>query len=420
VHVAECSKHVIVVHFQGLFELLTSPLLIIYRLFALNFNNLQAMAKRRNSGGKASAAHSAAPSSRKRTRSQDTTANQRNVRQASPSKGGHVSWAPRLVSDATPSQANHRQQSPARSAMHVRVEDVEDEDYGASDPYSAQIMEIHDDDDERVDGDLGDDLDCEPVYQAFGSRDLRRTQDPYYLGCEDEDDDDTAPSRTYHPGDDIGVSYTGLSNSLDNMGVGGNTSSRSSRTRGPELTVRASTEPSTERPKTSTAYPPFSQLPVFDSGSFGNVPAEKKDQLVCKWFYDLRDRVDDYASKIYGPPWNVDLRKVDCVRQLLDDEDSAQTVRYIGCLAIGGPKGRQSWNEMLKDQQCRHALIVGMIGRALKEHVFSSLWFGGTEHQLEELSQIEQDSLNTDGELLSMSEVAYVDREILKLTCHTT
>lgn len=75
---------------------------------------------------------------------------------------------------------------------------------------------------------------------------------------------------------------------------------------------------------------------------------------------------------------------------LLDDTDNAQVVRYIGCLAMGGSKGKRGWEELLADEACRKALFVGIIGRALKEHVFGSLWFGASPAQLKKLQEMEQ------------------------------
>ncbi|KXT05222.1 hypothetical protein AC578_8417 [Pseudocercospora eumusae] len=76
-------------------------------------------------------------------------------------------------------------------------------------------------------------------------------------------------------------------------------------------------------------------------------------------------------------------------RDLLAKAENAQLVRYIGCLAIGGAKGEAGWEELVSDQACRKALVVGIVGRALKEHVFGSLWFGATADQLKQLEDME-------------------------------
>ncbi|EME82946.1 uncharacterized protein MYCFIDRAFT_90185 [Pseudocercospora fijiensis CIRAD86] len=83
-------------------------------------------------------------------------------------------------------------------------------------------------------------------------------------------------------------------------------------------------------------------------------------------------------------------------KNLLGKPENAQVVRYIGCLAIGGPKGEDGWAELLADQGCRKALVVGIIGRALKEHVFGSLWFGATAEQLTRLEDMERSRVMMD------------------------
>ncbi|KAF7186014.1 hypothetical protein HII31_12643, partial [Pseudocercospora fuligena] len=77
-------------------------------------------------------------------------------------------------------------------------------------------------------------------------------------------------------------------------------------------------------------------------------------------------------------------------KDLLTKPENAQLVRYTGCLAIGGSKGEAGWEELLSDQACRKALVVGVVGRALKEHVLGSLRFGATVDQLKQLEDMER------------------------------
>ena len=74
-----------------------------------------------------------------------------------------------------------------------------------------------------------------------------------------------------------------------------------------------------------------------------------------------------------------------------------QLVRYVGCIAQGGIKGEEDWKDLLTDQKCRQALVLGVLGRALKEHVFNHLCFGGSEQLLDELSQQEKAKFHSDG-----------------------
>lgn len=61
------------------------------------------------------------------------------------------------------------------------------------------------------------------------------------------------------------------------------------------------------------------------------------------------------------------------VYELCGNVEIAQLLSYIGCLALAGPKGVQSWHELLEDKEPLQALIVGIVGAALKEHLFSEL-----------------------------------------------
>ncbi|KXT15697.1 hypothetical protein AC579_116 [Pseudocercospora musae] len=103
-------------------------------------------------------------------------------------------------------------------------------------------------------------------------------------------------------------------------------------------------------------------------------------------------------------------------RDLLAKPENAQLVRYIGCLAIGGSKGEAGWQELVSDQACRKALVVGIVGRALKEHVFGSLWFGATADQLKQLEDMERSSQMVDKDgVLALSSLDW-SSELTSLT----
>lgn len=80
-------------------------------------------------------------------------------------------------------------------------------------------------------------------------------------------------------------------------------------------------------------------------------------------------------------------------------ETNEETVRYIGCLAMGGPQGKAGWEELLFDPHCRRGLVVGIIGRALKENVFSELYFGAGDDLARRLKEQEQMLTHQDGKL---------------------
>lgn len=79
--------------------------------------------------------------------------------------------------------------------------------------------------------------------------------------------------------------------------------------------------------------------------------------------------------------------------------DNRHLIHYLGCLAIAGKHGVRSWKKLLTEQETRSSLVVGMIGRALKEHVFTDLWFGASPEEKGTLHQLEMERADmTEGE----------------------
>lgn len=124
----------------------------------------------------------------------------------------------------------------------------------------------------------------------------------------------------------------------------------------------------------------------------------ERDNEVCRRVHELRARTVDFArgfvANTEGP-----LNGKRCLNEICWDIHNAQLVRYIGCLAQGGPDFEESWRELLVDDDCRAAVVVGIIGTALKEHVFSESWFGGTDEQIEELEKLQERQKHGDGEM---------------------
>lgn len=105
----------------------------------------------------------------------------------------------------------------------------------------------------------------------------------------------------------------------------------------------------------------------------------------------------DFAWAFTAPQASCNIGAKSHVSKICDDVDNAQLIRFIGCLAQGGPNGEADWEDLLADSESTAALVVGIIGTALREHVFSALYFGGTEEQIEELRIMEQNQIDKDG-----------------------
>lgn len=164
---------------------------------------------------------------------------------------------------------------------------------------------------------------------------------------------------------------------------------------------RSTASQSYRRPITDSfeEYQPASSFPYSDRRLFdlaGRQLEAHKDAEVCRRVHKLRAQIEDFAiAYTYVVTKSSHLPSVD---HLCSDINNAKLVRYIGFLAQGGPKGINSWRELLTESDCLRGLIVGIVGMALKEHVFSALWFGGTPSQIEELAELEEKEKEEDGE----------------------
>nr|POE59290.1 hypothetical protein CFP56_24559 [Quercus suber] len=115
-----------------------------------------------------------------------------------------------------------------------------------------------------------------------------------------------------------------------------------------------------------------------------------RDERIYKQMYDLRASVEDFA-KLFPAKHNEHV-----FDQLMDSQH-IETLRYVGCLALAGSQAEQSWRQLLADGDCRHALVVGMVGRAMQEFVFSSLYFGASDEVTNALEEQEVNSVERDG-----------------------
>ncbi|KAL1304529.1 hypothetical protein AAFC00_003512 [Neodothiora populina] len=74
-----------------------------------------------------------------------------------------------------------------------------------------------------------------------------------------------------------------------------------------------------------------------------------------------------------------------------------ELISYVGCVALGGSKGREGWRELIDNIVLRRALVYGIIYRVAHEHIFSSLFFGADRRLIFRLMRLEQDQMDMDG-----------------------
>ena len=121
--------------------------------------------------------------------------------------------------------------------------------------------------------------------------------------------------------------------------------------------------------------------------------AANLDSEICSQMDAIRTLSLELANSL--PPIPSE-HKASALSQLLRPEN-AQLVRYIGCLSLGDKTFTRGWRVLLADTTCRSALVLGIIGRALKEHVFSVLYFGGDPKLVEKLEKMEREEVHMDG-----------------------
>lgn len=121
----------------------------------------------------------------------------------------------------------------------------------------------------------------------------------------------------------------------------------------------------------------------------------EQDEEVCWCVHKLRAQIIDFAQA-YVSKISESTHQPSVV-YLCSNVNNAKLIRYIGFLAQGGANGLVSWEELLYDAECLTALVVGIVGNALKEHVFSAIWFGGTNTQIDDLELQEDQQKDEDG-----------------------
>ncbi|RMZ32951.1 hypothetical protein D0859_02907 [Hortaea werneckii] len=263
----------------------------------------------------------------KRRRTPGSSLPKRVTRAASPAKDErHISWKRRLEQGPTPAHANHRHQSPVRSAMAER-----------------RFATDSDGDDKMY---------------------MRGIGDPgrFNIVCDIDDTDESLPSRTMSP-------------------------------------ARTYTQGD---PPLGSPYPDDAHASNSSSDIEAAAPHRHSQTMDT-----LKQMIQQYAEGF------SDLSSASDPLSHLLQPQHAETIRYVGCLALGGPDGTDSWKQLLQSSGTHKALIFGVVARALKEHVFGALWFGATPQQERELNKTQEDLLDKDGRDTSLYQptVLKIDKE---------
>ena len=298
--------------------------------------------KRKRSDGDDDGGNGAASSRRR----YDTSPNRRRA----PSAGPHVRFPRSLIMGPHQSDPHRRSLSPTRSALHKR-----------DDPNDGPSAQLH------AEHDASQDHAAAPRLLP-SNRTPGPTQQRSPHGCESQRQANTADS-------------------LDNRNKRGSNSARKSSTTKSSLSVGDNEDDPLTRHDSTL-------------GNKGAVSTslQLNDEEICRKMNDLRSAATELAKTCPPLP---SKHKVYMLDHFLVRENE-QLIRHIGCLAMGGSTGEQGWVTLLSDTTCRQALVLGIIGRALKEHVFNELYFGGSDRLVESLSKMEQEQTHLDGKPSSL------------------
>lgn len=126
------------------------------------------------------------------------------------------------------------------------------------------------------------------------------------------------------------------------------------------------------------------------------------DPTICARINDLVQGIQTFARETFTSGTAQELDDQDVFLDLLLQPEHKQLVRYITCLSMAGKGGEQAWVEFFKDESCCRAVVAGIVGRALKEHVFNDLFFGASDAQRARLEETEWEDAanNNDGKCL--------------------
>lgn len=120
------------------------------------------------------------------------------------------------------------------------------------------------------------------------------------------------------------------------------------------------------------------------------IDEDAEDTVVLDHLNALRTLIEDFCEanfdfKIKGPIEPAFVRA------------PPELISYVGCIAMGGPNGREGWRELIDNIDLRKALVHGIIGRALQEHVLASLCFGASQALMTTLEDMERRQVNDNG-----------------------
>ncbi|KAF2215584.1 hypothetical protein CERZMDRAFT_93988 [Cercospora zeae-maydis SCOH1-5] len=139
--------------------------------------------------------------------------------------------------------------------------------------------------------------------------------------------------------------------------------------------------------------------------SAGGSDNNGKDELLVRGIEQLKQKLQAFASNV---PW-IPETETRYTEELLKSADQ-ELVRYIGSIAMGGRNGEDGWEELLTNAEGREAIVMGVVARALKEHVFGDHLFGADDELRKKLESIDTSGQTHDGFVRTQDRAALVNQ----------
>ncbi|KAJ9646371.1 hypothetical protein H2199_002420 [Coniosporium tulheliwenetii] len=148
-----------------------------------------------------------------------------------------------------------------------------------------------------------------------------------------------------------------------------------------------STDQNTAGPKPSAASkPPRAWKPLVIDTPVSTYFDDKRkftistDDTIIKQLEDVRLRTQEFAKVFFK--FEIPTQSTEKLISTLKDVMTPELQKIVGCIAVGGPAGAADWAELFTDVELRMALVMGVVGTMLKEHVFAGPLFGGSGKQI--------------------------------------
>lgn len=126
-----------------------------------------------------------------------------------------------------------------------------------------------------------------------------------------------------------------------------------------------------------------------------------KDEVLFLKIEELKLELKEFAKLAPQIPASKQAGFTERLLKNDDDNDNVEElVRYVGCLVLGNTK--EDWNDLLTGKESREAIILGVVARALKEHVFGEYLFGGDKSINRAMMEIDTNGKHHEGKISQM------------------